>query len=140
MDNIDATQPLGSRFLGSLRLILECVVNNAKKHSEYSLNNIEICLSSPGKGRVITIIYRSNINYIDPQTLEEIERRFVTPALSADGWHFGLFLVGVHARLLGGDIEIDPVCKKSFNYGPFAYMVQIPLAEDGNVKDRPLRR
>ena len=140
VDNIDATQPLGSRFLGSLRLILECVVNNAKKHSEYSLNNIEICLSSPGKGRVITIIYRSNINYIDPQTLEEIERRFVTPALSADGWHFGLFLVGVHARLLGGDIEIDPVCKKSFNYGPFAYMVRIPLAEDGNVKDRPLRR
>ena len=25
-----------------------------------------------------------------------------------------------------GNIQNDPVCKKSFNYGPFAYMVRIP--------------
>ena len=70
------------------------------------------------------------MSYLDPDTISEIEQKFRKPALSGDGWHFGLFLIGVHARLLGGDIQINPDCRKDFDNAPFSYMVRIPIPED----------
>jgi hypothetical protein len=122
------TEKISARLLGSLRLIAHAVLSNTR-HSDYSRNSITLSLSEHGAGRIVTVEYRSNVSYVDPETLEEIEKRFSTPALSSDGWHFGLFLIGVHARVLGGDIEIDPFCRREVDYAPFCYMVRIPIPE-----------
>ena len=120
---------LSPRFLSSLRLIVLSILSNTK-HSDYSHNRIFVrSISTPSGGAVMEITYDSCVNYIDPDTLREIEERFRVPALSGDGWHFGLFLLGVHARLLGGDIEILPDCKREYDYAPFSYRVRVPLEE-----------
>jgi hypothetical protein len=121
-------QKIESRFLGSLRLIIHAILSNTR-HSDYEKNAISLRKEMLGEREVITIQYSSNVSYVDPETLLEIEQRFRIPSLSADGWHFGLFLIGVHARILGGYIEIDPACRREFNYGPFAYLVRVPVPE-----------
>lgn len=131
ISGFDENEKIGARLLGSLRLIVHAVLSNTR-HSDYARNSITITLSRGGAGRIVTVEYRSNVSYVDPETLEEIEKRFSMPALSSDGWHFGLFLIGVHARVLGGDIEIDPSCRKEVDYSPFAYMVRIPIPEAQN--------
>ena len=128
IDGIDGDETISNRFLGSLRLIVHSMLSNTR-HSEYTKNKIHIEKQVSGVNSVISIKYESRVSFVDPDSLVDLERRFSVPALSADGWHFGLFLIGVHARLLGGDVEIDPGCKVDFNYSPFSYIVRVAVPE-----------
>lgn len=123
-EGIDADAEIDSRFLGSLRVIVVCILNNTK-HSIYVKNRIRLVRERRAEASVVTITYDSKVNYFTLESIQEFERRFSEPTLSADGWHFGLFLIGVHSRLLGGDIEINPDCKKEIGSGPFSYMVRL---------------
>ena len=109
----------------SLRLILQSIVSNAQKHSRLESDRIETTMvRRPAKEPVeIQIKYASAASYVDP---EEAERFFYRPVQDRESLHFGLFLIGAHARLLGGTIAIDPACLKPTRYGPLRYIVRIP--------------
>jgi hypothetical protein len=131
VQGIEPSDPISSRFLGSLKLIVQCILNNTR-HSDYKQNRISLKRDKVGQKEIVIIEYRSMVNYLDPETIVEVERRFIQPSLSSDGWHFGLFLIGVHARLLGGDVAIDPDCRKEFDNAPFSYIVRFPIPEADN--------
>lgn len=128
IDGIIPTDPIGERYVSSLKLIAQSLMSNTQ-HSEYTSNKISVVKSAVGGREVVTIDYNSVVSYLAPETLDEIDRRFTEPAMTGNGWHFGLFLIGVHSRLLGGGVEINPACRKEFDCAPFGFRVRIPLPE-----------
>ncbi|WP_445372104.1 hypothetical protein ACH518_05045 [Methylomonas sp. HW2-6] len=122
ISGIDPDWQISSRLLNSLRLIILSILNNTK-HSVYESNRIvlEYCQDDIRLPEY-RITYYSKVSYIDPERLLTL---FNEPTVS-DGWHFGLFLIGVHTRLLGGQIEIDPDCMKDVDFSPFTYRIRLP--------------
>ncbi|MFO1359536.1 hypothetical protein [Plasticicumulans sp.] len=123
IENISPQIEISERFAASLKLIILSIINNTK-HSIYERNKISLkrC-NTPNNKQAIQLTYNSNSSCIDP---DKISSLFNYPNINSDGWHFGLFLIGVHVRLLGGLVEVNPDCMKEEEFSPFSYRVTIP--------------
>lgn len=115
---------LSQRFISSLYLILLSILNNTK-HSKYETDSIEISLiESSHQPLALRIDYASGYAVVDP---EELIGMFDVPNINSEGWHFGLFLIGVHCRLLGGHVEVNPECCRDEDYAKFSFRIDLPI-------------
>jgi hypothetical protein len=123
---------LPAKVAHSLQVILENILENADVHDGFSGNLTITCSSilqeaNDGVGlRKLAIQYRSR------------KARFFASALSLVGiaprwegednsYHLGMFLVGVHVRLLGGTMWLDRSTRGSNRSRPFRLVIEIPL-------------
>jgi hypothetical protein len=124
MVSLDFSRIVSGRFASSLYLILLSVLNNTR-HSKYETDSIELELQTANhQADILRISYCSGSAVVDP---ESIGGMFDVPNINSDGWHFGLFLIGVHSRLLGGHVEVDPDCRKEEDYSKFSFRVNLPI-------------
>ncbi len=134
----DVPDRLPLPFERSFEVILKSLIDNAKRHSKLEEDNLEIRFSSKhfdgavsAKHPYVEVHYRASRGSIEEH---EIESFTVSPIPDPDGEtiHLGLFLIGVHTRLLGGVIDIKRPCE-----GESATMlemsVRLPLTESKSV-------
>lgn len=115
---------LSQRFISSLYLILLSILNNTR-HSKYETDSISISLIEYSQQPlVLRVDYSSGYAVVDP---EELVGMFDVPNINSDGWHFGLFLIGVHCRLLGGHVEVNPECCRDEDYAKFSFRIDLPV-------------
>lgn len=115
---------LPQRFISSLYLILLSVLNNTR-HSKYETDVISVTLVEYSRQPlVLRVDYSSGYAVVDPENLVGM---FDVPNINSDGWHFGLFLIGVHCRLLGGHVEVNPECYRDDDYAKFSFRIDLPI-------------
>ena len=111
--------------LSSLVVIIGSILDNIKAHSLLAHTNLEMSVQrGPASvGKVLSIVWKS-----ERPLPQDIDRDTVclAPIHRVDGPHFGLFLIGVHARLLGGTVEFSENRLRNGTPGPFRLHVWIP--------------
>jgi hypothetical protein len=83
-------------------ILLELLRNNRKNNAS---EPIKVFARSLAQGSRNVIVMRTRLKYYGPQS--EINSAFIAPIQRSDGYHFGIFLVGVLVRNLGGRLNFD---------------------------------
>jgi hypothetical protein len=83
-------------------ILLELLRNNAKNNAS---ETIKVAAKAFSRGSRNVVILRTRLKYLGPQS--EINCAFISPIERPDGYHFGIFLVGVLVRNLGGRLNFD---------------------------------
>jgi hypothetical protein len=83
-------------------ILLELLRNNTKNNAR---EQIKVSAKSFSQGSRNVVIMRTRLKYLGPQA--EINSAFISPIQRPDGYHFGIFLVGVLVRNLGGRLNFD---------------------------------
>jgi hypothetical protein len=121
------------RSAASIQLILSTLVENAKQHSR--LGRERICIRDIGTGvacaeqvggKFLEISYSSLMS----RELKVLQRVGISPIWSSVDrtHHFGMFLIGLHTRMLGGQLYVDTACKESARTKRFRIVVHLPTA------------
>jgi hypothetical protein len=92
--------------LSSIVVIMDSIWENITKNSKLKENRIVLNdVAQPfAKKRVLTIKWIAPTRLPDSINKDEL---FLRPLMSSEGPHYGFFLVGAHARLLGGHVELE---------------------------------
>jgi hypothetical protein len=117
---------LSSREAHSLEVIFENLLENASAHDALRWP-IKVSFKHGPLGE-----QRLDISYEPPQRMllqSDTDRVSIAPRWDPNDrtYHLGMFLVGVHVRLLGGVIWVDQSPSSPVGAVSFRYRIQIPL-------------
>ncbi len=118
----------------SLQVILENIIENAGEHDGFAgqliLNFGRRAPNQNASSRCLPleIEYRAKKARFNAARLSEVG---IAPRWNSDdlSYHLGMFLVGVHVRLLGGTMWIDRFSPPNSPAPPFRMIIRIPLLE-----------
>jgi hypothetical protein len=118
--------------LASIVVIMDSIWENITKNSKLKENRILLRSAAQpfAKKRVLTI------HWIAPTRLPESINRdelFLRPLLSDEGPHYGFFLIGVHARLLGGHVEFEDFSAPSRGFAIRAFIPYDPVTDRASI-------
>lgn len=92
--------------LASLEVIMDSVWHNMIKYSAVQRNRCALSSEVEAFGTSSVLKFEWNAPSNLPPKVDR-DRLLLQPAVGADGLHFGFFLIGVHARLMGGHVELE---------------------------------
>jgi hypothetical protein len=113
--------------LSSVVVIMDSIWENITKNSKLKENRIVLRNAAQpfAKKRVLTIHWIAPTRLPDSINRDEL---FLQPLLSNDGPHYGFFLIGVHARLLGGHVELEEFSAPARGFAVRAFIPYDPVA------------
>lgn len=121
----------------SIAIILETLIENCRIHANVDKDEIEISLVT-GAGQPVKELQEDagvqlQISYkarIARQNLDLLDRLTISPVWEDEDqtYHFGMFLVGAHARLLGGVTYVDTDPLPGRDSRPVRVIINLPLA------------
>jgi hypothetical protein len=112
--------------LSSIVVIMDSIWENITKNSKLKENRIVLRDAAQpfATKRVLTIHWVAPTRLPDSINRDEI---FLRPILSNDGPHYGFFLIGVHARLLGGHVELEEFLPPARGFAVRAFIPYDPV-------------
>lgn len=122
-------ETISQRQAHSLEVILENLIENASAHDSMRwVMNLSFGLGPDGAPR-LTIDYSPPDAWLLP---EDTDRFGIAPRWDAadSTYRLGMFLAGVHVRLLGGVMWVDQAKSEANGSVAFRYVIQIPLDPD----------
>jgi hypothetical protein len=115
--------------LSSIVVIMDSIWENITTNSKLKENRITL-KDRPqpfAKKRVLTIHWIAPTRLPDSINRDEL---FLRPLQSEGGPHYGFFLIGVHARLLGGHVELEEFLAPARGFALRAFIPYDPV-DDG---------
>jgi two-component sensor histidine kinase len=124
----------------SIAIIVETLIENCRTHASVDKDSIEITITTrsglpPGscgtdEDLQIRIAYQARVAR---QQLDLLDKLTIAPVWQDEDrtYHFGLFLLGAHARLLGGVTYVDTEPLPGRKSRPVRIIVILPLASLG---------
>jgi hypothetical protein len=135
--NFDKNILIREEAAASIAIIIETLIENCRTHASVEKDNIEITLTTrsglpPGscgtdEDLQIRIAYEARVAR---QQLDLLDKLTIAPVWQDEDrtYHFGMFLLGAHARLLGGVTYVDTEPLPGRKSRPVRIIVILPLA------------
>ena len=111
-----------------LSIIIETLAENSRVHAHINKDTLSLyMLPKSGNPNRLVIEYRS---HSARQPVELLDQLGIAPVWQEDdhSYHFGMFLAGAHARLLGGLIYVDAERRNSRKTRPVRIEITLPLS------------
>ena len=134
---------IAARTAHSLQVILENIIENADEHDGFAGQLAIRCAPArdpetlDASVRALEIEYSARKARFNLTALSEVG---IAPRWNAEGasYHLGMFLVGVHVRLLGGTIWFQRSANSSPGPAPsFRMLIQVPIPDEPTKIARP---
>jgi hypothetical protein len=131
----EVPKTISTRQAHSLEVILENLIENTRSHDSMRWAISLVFDRDASQARRLIISYAPPEVWLLP---EDTDRFGVAPRWDAARsiYHLGMFLAGVHVRLLGGVMWVDQTRSETNGSVAFRYVIQIPLEPSSDQEMR----